>query len=190
MWRGQGHGRRNRGREGEEVQGRGEALREWGRNETGDVTTAEGRESRGTRKGWRRWGRSGAWASSGEGDRERVEMRQRAEGREGGIDGTRDRNRGTRESQGRALAGGSQAEPGRGLTCVRSNRGNGSPLPTTLGPGTGREVGRGSIALRQPAWQVAEGLSMRNRSGPFHAPCERLSGQNAISRGGAWRELG
>ena len=29
---------------------------------------------------------------------------------------------------------------------------------------------------------------MRKRSGPFHAPCERLSGQNAISRGSAWRE--
>ena len=82
----------------------------------------------------------------------------------------------------------SQAEPGRGFTCVRSNCGNGSPLPTTLCPGTGCEVGRGSIALRQPAWQVAEGLSMRKRSGPFHAPCERLSGQNAISRGSAWRE--
>ena len=105
----------------------------------------------------------------------------------------RDWNMGTRESQGRALAGGSQAEPGRGFTYVRSNRGNGSPLPTTLCPGTGREVGRGSIALRQPAWQVAEGLSMRKRSGPFHAPCERLSGHMPSAgavHGGNWGERG
>ena len=87
----------------------------------------------------------------------------------------------------------SQAEPGRGFTYVRSNRGNGSSLPTTLCPGTGCEVGRGSIALRQPAWQVAEGLLMRNRSGPFHAPCERLSGQMpsaGAAHGGNWEECG
>ena len=60
--------------------GKGRGTTRVGRNETGDVTTAEGREIRGTRKGWKRWGRSRDGASSGEGDRERAELRQRAEG--------------------------------------------------------------------------------------------------------------